>query len=93
MPRLLASGVAGTLVAASLLVTPAPATAAPVRPPAARDADAAGRGFVPVRPPAARAADAAGRGFVPTAATYNPATGTQGFGVFVQGNAALGQTS
>jgi hypothetical protein len=75
VPRLLASGVAGTLVVASLLVAPAPATAAPVRPPAARDAHAAGRGFAPA------------------AATYNPATGSQGFGVFVQGNAALGQTS
>jgi len=52
VPRLLASGVAGTLVVASLLVAPAPA-----------------------------------------AASYNPVTGSQGFGVFVQGNAALGQTS
>ncbi len=32
-------------------------------------------------------------GFAPAAATYNPATGSQGFGVFVQGNAALGATS
>ena len=93
VPRLLASGVAGTLVAASLLVAPAPATASPVRPPAARDAGAASSGFAPVRTSAARDAHAAGRGFAPTAATYNPATGTQGFGVFVQGNAALGQTS
>jgi choice-of-anchor A domain-containing protein/uncharacterized repeat protein (TIGR01451 family) len=92
-PRLLASGVAATFVVASLLVAPAPAAAAPVRPTAARVADAAGRGFAPVRPPAARAADAAGRGFAPAAASYNPATGSLGFGVFVQGNAALGATS
>ena len=91
--RLVAAGIAGTLVAASLLVAPAPATAAPLRPPAARDADAAGRGFTPVRPPAARDTHAAGHRFAPAAATYNPATGSQGFAVFVQGNAALGQTS
>ena len=81
------------LVAAGLLVAPAPAAAAPVRPPAARAADAAGRGFAPVRPTAARDAHAAGRGFAPTATSYSPATGSQGFGVFVQGNAALGATS
>ncbi len=33
------------------------------------------------------------RRFAPAAASYNPATGSQGFGVFVQGNAALGATS
>ena len=111
VPRLLASGVAGTVVAASLLVAPAPAAAAPVRPPAAGAAHAADRGFTPVRPtaasaahaadrglapvrpPAARDPHAAGRGFAPAAASYNPATGSQGFGVFVQGNAALGATS
>ena len=111
VPRLLASGVAGTVVAASLLVAPAPAAAAPVRPPAAgaahaadrgftpvrpmaaSAAHAADRGFAPVRPPAARDPHAAGRSFAPAAASYNPATGNQGFGVFVQGNAALGATS
>ncbi len=75
VPRLLASGVAGALAAASLLVAPAPATAAPVRPLAARDAHAAARGLAPA------------------AAAYNPATGSQGFGVFVKGNAALSATS
>ena len=75
VPRLLAAGVAGMLVAASLFVAPVAATAALVR------------------PLAARAADAAGRGFAPAATTYNPATGSQGFGVFVLGNAALGATS
>ena len=75
VPRLLAAGVAGMLVAASLFVAPVAATAALVR------------------PLAARAADAAGRGFAPAVTTYNPATGSQGFGVFVLGNAALGATS
>ena len=93
VPRLLASGVAGTLVAASLLVAPAPATAAPVHPTAARAAHAAGRGFTPVHPLAAGDPHAAGHGFAPATASYNPATGNQGFGVFVQGNAALGATS
>ena len=75
VPRLLAAGVAGMLVVASLFVAPVAATAALVRPLAARDADAASRGFAPA------------------VTTYNPATGNQGFAVFVQGNAALGATS
>ena len=36
---------------------------------------------------------AADRGFAPAVTTYNPITGSQGFGVFVQGNATLGATS
>ena len=106
MPRLLAVGVTGTFVAATLCAAPAPAAARPGADPAAtavqpgamsltsRDGGPAGQRTVAlVRPMAARHAHAADRGFAPAAATYNPATGTQGFGVFVQGNAALGQTS
>ena len=106
MPRLLAVGVAGTLVAASLCAAPAPAAARLGADPAAtavqpgamsltsRDGVPAGQRTVAVvRPTAARHARAAARGFAPAAAPYNPATGNQGFPVFVQGNAALGATS
>ncbi len=34
-----------------------------------------------------------GRALAPAVTTYNPITGSQGFGVFVQGNATLGATS
>ena len=46
-----------------------------------------------VHPVVTSNARAAGRGFAPAVTTYNPSTGSQGFGVFVQGNAALGATS
>ena len=46
-----------------------------------------------VRPLAARDTHAAGRDLAPATASYNPVTGSQGFAVFVQGNAALGATS
>ena len=106
MPRLLAVGVTGMLVAASLCAAPAPAAARLGADPAAtavepgamsltsRDGVPAAQRTVAVeRPMAARHARAAGRGFAPAAATYNPVTGNQGFPVFVQGNAALGATS
>lgn len=106
MPRLLAAGVTGTLVAATLCMAPAPAAARLGADPAAtavqpgamsltsRGGAPAGRRTVAlVRPTVARHAHAASRGFAPAAATYNPATGNQGFPVFVQGNAALGATS
>ena len=102
MPRLLAVGVTGTLVAASLCAAPAPAAARLGADPAAtavqpgamsltsRDGvPAAQRTVGLVRPMAASNAHAASRGFASAAATYNPATGNQGFPVFVQGNAAL----
>ncbi len=104
MPRLLAVGVVGTLVAASLCAGPAPAAARLGADPAATAVQpgamsltsgdgvpAAQRTVALVRPMAARHARAAGRGFAPAAA--NPVTGNQGFPVFVQGNAALGATS
>jgi choice-of-anchor A domain-containing protein len=46
-----------------------------------------------VHPPVASDDRAPGRGLAAAAATFNPGTGSQGFGVFVQGNATLGATS
>ncbi len=45
------------------------------------------------RPLTARKADAPSRELAPAVTTYNPATGSQGYGVFVQGNATLGASS
>ena len=94
---LLAAGVAGTLVAASLVVAPVaaggrlqPGVTSLSRPDSIL---AAPRTAALVRPVAMRAADTPGRDFAPAAASSNPATGSQGFAVFVQGNAALGATS
>ena len=93
MPRLLAVGITGTLVAATLCVAPAPAAARLGADPAATAVQPGAMPVALVRPMVASHARAAGRGFAPAAATYNPATGNQGFPVFVQGNAALGATS
>ena len=46
-----------------------------------------------VHPVAASGARAPGQALAPNAITFNPVTGSQGFGVFVQGNATLGATS
>ena len=94
MPQFLAAGAAGALVAASLSIAPvsaAPRVGADPRATAAQPGTE--RTMALVHPLVASGARGAGRGFAPAATTYNPSTGSQGFGVFVQGNAALGATS
>jgi hypothetical protein len=97
VPRLLAAGVAGTLVAGSLLAAPVraagPAQAGVMTLSHQDSVLAAPRTAALVRPLAARDTHAAGRDLAPATASYNPVTGSQGFAVFVQGNAALAATS
>src|ERR1700733_2733733 len=92
MPRFLAAGVAGALVSAGLSMAPASAAAGSGADPAATAPQSGGqRTMSLVHPQVASGARAPDRLFAPAAA--NPITGSQGFAVFVQGNATLGATS
>jgi large repetitive protein len=94
MPRVVAVGVAGALVAASLSAMPVSAGVRLGAGPAATTArPGAQRTTAVAHPRVSSHALAPARALAPAVTTFNPATGSQGFGVFVQGNATLGATS
>jgi hypothetical protein len=94
MPRFLAAGVAAVLVSAGLSMAPVSAAARFGADPAATASQSgAQRAMALVHPLVASDARAPGHRFAPGAAASNPVTGSQGFAVFVQGNATLGATS
>jgi hypothetical protein len=92
--RVLTVGVAGALVAASLSAAPVSARVRLGAGPAATTArPGAQRTMAVAHPRVSSHALAPARALGPAVTTFNPATGSQGFGVFVQGNAALGATA
>jgi len=93
-PRFAAVGVALALAAASVSMAPVSAAARSGAVPAATTARAgAQRTQAVAHAVAASDARAHGRALMPEVVTFNPLTGSQGFGVFVQGNATLGASS
>src|ERR1700733_12294678 len=94
MPRFLAAGVAGALVAAGLSAAPASAAARFGADPAATASQSGAQRTVDLKHPlVASDARAPGHRLAPAVAGANPITGSLGFAVFVQGSATLGASS